>query len=80
MGYHTKEINKGQVGEYSKIYEEFEEFTDAYEQRDKVLQICELTDLIGAIELFSINKFGLNIHDLKKFSDKTIESFKEGKR
>jgi len=80
MGYHTKEITKGEYGEYSKIKEEFEEFTDAFEQNDKVLQICELTDLIGAIEEYSITKFGLSIDDLFKFSNKTKEAFKEHKR
>ena len=46
---------------------------------DKVLQICELTDLIGAIEEYS-KKFDLSIEDLLKFSDKTKEAFREGKR
>ena len=53
---------------------------DAIEQEDKILQICELTDLVGAIEYFSESKFGLTLEDLKKFSDKTKSSFKEGKR
>lgn len=80
MGYHKKEIRKGILGEFSKIQEEFEELTDAVEQKDKVLQICELTDLIGAIEIFSEMKFGLSLDDLKKFSDKTKSAFKEKKR
>ena len=44
------------------------------------MQMCELSDLIGAIESFSINKFNLTLEDLIKFSNKTKESFKEGKR
>jgi phosphoribosyl-ATP pyrophosphohydrolase len=80
MGYHKTEIKKGILGEFSKIKEEIEELTDAIEQEDKVLQICELTDLIGAIESFSESKFGLTIEDLKKFSDKTKSAFREKKR
>lgn len=80
MGYHKKEITKGVLGEFSKIQEEFEELKDAFEQEDKVLQICELTDIIGAIESFSELKFGLTLSDLKKFSDKTKSAFIEQKR
>jgi len=79
MGYHKEEIAKGEIGEFSKIKEEFEELTDAYEQNDKVLIICELTDIVGAIEEYA-KKFNLTIDDLKQFSDKTKEAFKEGKR
>lgn len=80
MGYHKKEITKGVVGEISKIQEEFEELMDAQEQGDKVLQICELTDLLGAIEIFATENFNLTIKDLYVFSKKTQEAFKEGKR
>jgi len=80
MGYHKNEIKKGELGEFSKIQEEFDELTDAFEQGDKVLQICELTDLIGSIESYSLNKFNLTLDDLISFSNKTKESFKENKR
>lgn len=80
MGYHRKDIQKGVIGEFSKIKEEFEELDDAVFQGDKVLQICELTDLIGAIEEFSLTKFNITLEELWRFSNKTKESFKEGKR
>jgi len=80
MGYHINKIDKGEVGEFSKIKEEFQELEDAYLQKDKVLEVCELTDLIGAIELYSKNKYNLTLEDLKKFSDKTQSSFKDGTR
>lgn len=80
MSYHVKDIKKGVVGNFSKVREEFEELTDAYEQHDKVLQICELTDLIGAIEAYSEQEFGLTLSDLKTFSDKTKKAFQSGKR
>ena len=80
MGYHTTDIPKGVLGEFSKIKEEFLELEDAHLQDCKVLQICELTDLIGAIEEFSLSKFKLSLEDLISFSDKTKEAFKENKR
>ncbi len=79
MGYHKREIQKGKIGEYSKIKEEFEELSDAVDQQNKVLIICELTDMIGAIEEY-VKQFNLTIQDLKEFSDLTKSAFKEGKR
>jgi hypothetical protein len=80
MAYHKKEIQKGALGEFSKISEEYQELEDAFEQQDKVLQICELTDLVGAIEFYATKQFGLTLEDLKKFSDKTKSAFIEKKR
>ena len=80
MGYHKKEIAKGVLGEFSKIQEEMDELSDAIEQDDKIMQMCELSDLIGAIESFASTKFNLSLDDLIKFSNKTKEAFKEGKR
>ena len=79
MGYHKKKIKKGELGEYSKVKEEFDELTDAFEQNDKVLIICELTDLVGSIEEYA-KQFNLSMGDLKRFSDLTKSAFKEGKR
>ncbi len=80
MGYHKKDIKRGIIGEFSKIKEEFDELEDAFEQDDKILQICELTDLIGAIELYVESKFNLTLQDLKTFSDKTKSAFIEKRR
>jgi len=80
MAYHVNEIPKGKLGEFSKIKEEFLELEDAFQQKDKVLQICELTDLVGAIEEFSMGKFNLSLNDLIAFSNKTKSAFKEHKR
>jgi hypothetical protein len=80
MGYHKKEIQKGVLGEFTKIKEEFDELSDAFEQEDKILQLCELTDLIGAIESYVENKFNLTLEDLVIFSNKTKSAFKEKKR
>lgn len=80
MAYHLKEIPKGKIGEFSKIKEEFLELEDAVIQKDKILQICELTDLIGAIKLFSLNNFCLSLDDLINFNKKTEDAFLQGKR
>jgi hypothetical protein len=77
MGYHKNKIIKGVIGEFSKITEEYFELLDAFEQKDKILQLCELSDLLGAIEEYSITKFNISILDLKDFSDKTKSAFKE---
>lgn len=80
MGYHKRKIKKGKLGEFSKIREEYEELLDAFEQEDKLLQFCEMSDLIGAIQYYSETKFNISLKDLISFSDKTKEAFKEKKR
>lgn len=79
MGYHLKQITKGEIGAFSKIREEFQELEDAVDQKDSVLILCELSDLLGAIEAYS-ERWNISIKDLKNFSDKTKSAFKEGKR
>lgn len=79
MGYHRIKIEKGEIGKISKITEEYNELIDAYFQSDNIMIICELSDLIGAIEEY-VKKYGLTIEDLKKFSDKTKSAFLDGSR
>lgn len=79
MSYHTRKIEKGVLGQFSKIKEEFEEAQDAFEQGDEILILCELSDMLGAIEEY-VKIWNLDIESLKKFSDKTKSAFKEGKR
>jgi len=79
MGYHLKEIKKGKLGEFSKIQEEFEELSDGVCQNNKVLIICELCDVLGAIEAYAKN-WNLSLEDLIKMMNSTKSSFEEGKR
>lgn len=79
MGYHKKEIPKGVIGEFSKIEEEFLEAKDAFEQGDTILLLCELTDLIGAIEE-KAKRHNFTLQDLIEFSNKTKSAFKDGSR
>lgn len=81
-GYHTKVIEKGVLGEFSKIKEEFEELEDAYKQNDKIMMLCELSDLIGAIKHFTntITAYTVSLDDLIAFNKKTEQAFKNGQR
>lgn len=80
MGYHKKKIEKGELGEFSKISEEYDELLDALEQENPVLAICELCDLIGAIELFAHKKFNLSLESLIKMKTSTSNAFIDGTR
>jgi NTP pyrophosphatase (non-canonical NTP hydrolase) len=79
MGYHTQEIPKGKLGEVSKITEEYLEFMDGVEQNHPLLQLCELADLLGAIEAYAA-KHNLSLEDLIKMKESTRSAFIEGKR
>lgn len=83
MSYHkNKNIKKGTVGEFSKIAEEFEELKDAVEQDDKILILCEISDLLGAVELYLSKNFyeSISFENCIAFSRKTQNAFREGTR
>ena len=80
FGYHTHKIDKGVLGEFSKIEEEFEELKDAYQQNDPIMVLCECSDLIGAIKHYDKKKANISLEDLIKFNNKTEQAFKIGKR
>ncbi len=78
-GYHKIEIQKGKLGEFSKINEEYLELKDALDQDNPVMVICELCDMIGAIEAYS-KRFNLSLGDLIKMKDATKNAFQTGYR
>jgi len=80
MGYHKREIPKGEYGEFSKITEEYTELLDAWEQGDRILVLCELADLVGAIEGFMDYEMGMRLDEAIKFMEKTKSAFQEGDR
>lgn len=80
MGYHKREIIKGELGHFSKIEEEFQELIDAYEQGNPILELCELADLIRAIEAYTLNHYDIELCDLIKMMNCTKEAFQEGSR
>lgn len=80
MGYHVNIIDKGELGKYSKIIEEFQELQDANEQRNPILELCELADLIGAIEAYTTTQYNITLDDLIEMKERTKEAFEEGIR
>ena len=81
-GYHKREIvAEGTLGELSKIVEELDELREAEEQSNKILMLCELADLYGAINLYLESKFpGFTMEDLAKMEACTREAFEQGFR
>lgn len=79
MGYHLTEIQKGVLGEPSKIEEEFLEFMDAVKQKNNVMAIIELSDMIGAIEAY-VKQFNLTLSDLVVMKNATKSAFEDGTR
>lgn len=79
MGYHSRVIEKGVFGQVSKIQEELDELKDAEESGTKILALCELADLYGALREFARNR-GCTMDDLRKMADLTESAFKEGSR
>ena len=76
-GYHITYINKGTLGQFSKIEEEFNEFKDAHLQKSFVMELVELSDLIGAIIAFyrhnGKDSRWINVHDVLLKENNTIE-------
>ncbi|NMB69707.1 hypothetical protein GYA27_00690 [candidate division WWE3 bacterium] len=81
-GYHQRDIPKGVVGKISKIKEEYYELMDAHLANNKIMELWELTDLIGAIELYIENRFKgtVKLRDLFITSDTTKKAFINGRR
>jgi len=80
MGYHKTKIKKGILGEASKIREEYEEFADAVEQSNPVMELVELSDLLGAIDAYTTNTYKVGIDELLKMARCTQSAFKDGER
>lgn len=80
-GYHLKDIKKGVLGELSKMREELEELEDAAEQGIRVMELCELADLYGAMEEYLLAKHpGYSMEDLKRMAHVTRRAFANGRR
>lgn len=82
IGYHLTRIQKGTLGEISKVQEELSEIIDALNQDNKVMALIELSDLIGAIKAFIIKNYNnsITIQDLERMADATKRSFESGER
>jgi hypothetical protein len=80
MGYHKREIKKGVLGEASKIQEELDELVDAEEQGNRILALCELADIYGALEELVTRKYGYTMEDLATMVHATASAFRDGSR
>jgi hypothetical protein len=80
LGYHSVRIAKGKLGEVSKIREELEELEDAERQGIKIMAMCELADLVGAIRAYAKKEYGLKLSDLHKMAKATRRAFEVGER
>lgn len=81
MGYHKSEITQGSYGDISKIFEELEELADAEAQDIKVMALCELSDIIGAIDGYLLKRYpSITLIDLIKMAAATTSAFADGTR
>jgi hypothetical protein len=81
IGYHLKDIPKGKIGEVSKIQEEVLELEDAETQGIRIMQLVELSDIYGSIDLYLKNHFpDISMDDLADMSRVTQRAFINGKR
>ena len=80
-GYHLVHIEKGVLGELSKIREEVEELEDAAAQGVKVMELVELSDLIGAVKAYLIKHHpSSTLADLEAMAEVTSRAFRNGRR
>lgn len=80
-GYHLKHIEKGVLGEPSKIVEELNEFIDAVDQNVSIMALVELADMIGAVEAYLAKHHpSMTLDDLRAMSAVTTRAFKNGRR
>lgn len=80
-GYHLRHIEKGVLGEPSKIKEEVEEFLDACDQGVAVMALVELSDLLGAISAYLEKHHpSMSLDDLQKMRAVTERAFRNGRR
>jgi len=81
VGYHKIEIARGEFGEISKIREECDELLDAEEQGAKIMILCELSDILGAIDGY-VKKHHpeITMNDLLQMMELTQSAFNDGSR
>lgn len=78
-GYHLRHIPKGILGQPSKIREELEELEDASIQGNRILQLVELSDIVGAVKHFA-GTVGTTLEECVAMADATERAFTAGER
>jgi hypothetical protein len=79
-GYHFREIPRGKFGEFSKIEEEWQELLDAREQENSIMELCEISDLVGAIESYVEKRYNVSMKEILTMKEATGRAFREGNR
>jgi N-acyl-D-aspartate/D-glutamate deacylase len=80
-GYHLTAIEKGEVGELSKVHEEVLEALDAQAQGVDLMVLIELSDLLGAVEMYLERHHpSLTLEDLQAMARVTRRAFTSGRR
>lgn len=80
-GYHLTHIEKGVLGEASKVLEETNEFIDAVAQGVSIMALVELSDLVGAIEAYLAKHHPtMTLDDLRAMNMVTRRAFENGRR
>lgn len=81
MGYHSTNIEKGILGESSKLLEEVRELMDAEKQGAQIMILCELADIYGALDHYLRQNYpAFNMYDLSKMAHLNEQAFKDGER
>lgn len=79
--FHRRKIEKGVLGELSKIREELEEAEDAEEQDQTLMLLIELSDIVGACGAVA-RRHGSSLKDLVEYAtlrSETAERAKHGR-
>ena len=80
-GYSERSIDKGVVGEASKILEELLELVEAEEQGVTIMALVELSDMYGAIVAYLEKHHpSITMADLAAMSKVTRRAFRSGRR
>lgn len=80
MGYHKREIPRGEFKKFSKIEEEFWEAKDANERGISIMELTELADMYGAIKAYIWEEYQMTMEDLHKMAEVTSDAFNDGTR
>lgn len=79
--YHIMDIPKAPSGSFFKIYEEVFEMLDAIKQENKLMELQELSDMIGACKQYiNTNYNDITFNDILKMTEATERAFKSNKR
>jgi len=80
-GYHLTNIDRGEVGEPSKIVEEALELADAHRQGVRIMSQLEMSDVYGALDRYREKHHpDLDIKDIRAMYNVTRRAFENGQR